>query len=54
MRLLEKLFNFYHVAGGGKGHLAQGKAPLFLDNLQHGVYVGIVQDEKAFWIGDGV
>ena len=51
---LKDFTDFNHVAGIAKGHLAQGKAALFVNNLQHCVNVGIVQDKKAFRVGNGV
>ena len=54
VRLLKDFADFYHVAGVAKGHLAKGKAALLVDNLQHGIDVGIVEDEKTFRIRDGV
>ena len=50
MRLFKKLFDFYHVASCRKSHLSKCKATLFVNNLQHCVYVGIVQNKKTFWI----
>ena len=54
LRLFKNLLYLDHVPGIGKSHVPQGQSPLFVDDLQHGVYIGIVQDEKAFWIPESV
>ena len=43
-----------HVPGHSKGHVPQGQPPFFVNNLQHGVYVRVVQYQKASWILDRV
>ena len=54
VRLFKKFFYFYHVARIAKGHLTQGESAFFVNNLQHCIDVGIVQNKKAFWIGNSV
>ena len=52
--LLEQLLHFNHVAGGGEAHVAQREAALLIDELQHGVDVGIVEHEEVFGVLQGV
>ena len=49
-----QFLDFKHVPRMAEGHIAQGQAPLLVDDLQHGVDVRIVQDEKALGIAHGV
>ena len=54
IRPLEQLLYLNHVPCVAKGFLPQGKAPLLIDDLEHGVNVGVVQHKKALWILHGV
>ena len=53
-RFLDELAHFYHIPGGGKGHIAQRQPPFFVNHLEHGVDIGIIEDEKILGILDGV
>ena len=37
-----------HISGFAECHIPERQAPLFIDDFQHGVDVGIVQHKKAF------
>ena len=52
--LPEKFPYFDHVPGGGEGHVTEGEPPLFVDDLEHGIDVAVVEDEKFFRILHGV
>ena len=54
LRFLKELLNLDHVAGIGEGHIPQRKAALLIDDAQHVVNVGIVQDKKALRVADGI
>ena len=53
IRLLEELADLDHVPGLLKGHVPQGEAPLLVDDLEHGVDVGVVQDQEPLGIAHG-
>ena len=53
-RSFEQLLYLDHIPGHGKGHVPQGQASLFVNDLQHGVDVGIVQYQKASGIACGI
>ena len=38
----------------GERHVAQRQPTLFIDDLEHGVNIAVVEHEKAFGIADGV
>lgn len=52
--LLIKLANLDHVSGTGKSHIPKGQATLLIDDLQHGINVGVVKYQKALGILDCV
>ena len=53
IRLLEELADLDHVSGLLKGHVPQGEAALLVDDLEHGVDVGVVQDQEPLGIAHG-
>ena len=50
LRLLDQLAHLNEVPGGGKGHVPQGQPPFFIEDLQHGINIRVVQYQKAFGI----
>ena len=47
LRLLDALADLEHVPRVFEGHVAQGEAALLVDLCEHGVDVGVVEDEEA-------
>ena len=54
LRLLEELPDLDPVPGVPEGHVPEGQPPLVVDDLEHGVDVGVVQHQKAPGILDRV
>ena len=52
--MLLELLHLDQVACIRKRHIAQRKAAFFIDGLQHGIDVGVVQHQKAFRIPYGM
>ena len=54
VRALLQLHDLDHVARLRERHVAQREPALLVDDLQHGVHVGVVQHEEALRVLDGV
>ena len=54
VRVFEQLAYLNHVPGVPVGHLPQGQAALLIDDLEHGVNVGVVQHQEALGVLHGV
>ena len=54
IRFLEQLLDLNHVPGLAEGHIPESQAPLLIDDLEHGVDVGVVQHQEPLGVLDGV
>ena len=52
--VLFELLHLDHVARSGKRHIAQREAAFFIDGLQHGIDVGVVEHQETFRIPYGM
>ena len=54
VRMLFELLYLDHVARSRKRHIAQRKASFFINGLQHGIDVGVVEHQEAFRVPHGM
>ena len=54
IRVLGGFSDFDHVPRIGKRHMPEGKPPLFIDDFQHGINIGIIQHKEILGILDGI
>ena len=47
VRLFKELLDLDHVPGVAETHVSEGQPPLLVDDLQHGIDVGVVQHQEA-------
>ena len=50
----ECLFDLDHISGSRISLIPQRQIAFFIDDVQHGIDIGIIQDQEAFWIMNGI